>query len=477
MNTISLEDLINLIKSYNPQNVDKIVDAYNYASFYHRNQKRASGEDYIIHPLNVAYILAQVQADTPTVCAGLLHDTLEDTKASKNEIAHYYSDDVANLVDDVTNIKDLSFTTEELYYANFRKLMQAMMKDIRSIIIKLADRLHNMRTLEYKTSEKQQEKSQETLSIYAPIAYYLGAYRWSIELEDASFKYLMPDEFERISEIRNSFEEENKPIVEEMGVKVKRLLDNKGIPNDLRIRIKNVYGIYTKLKEGKKISDIHDLIALKVIVDTIDNCYSSLGAVHSLYLPRNDKIRDYIGAPKTNLYMSLHSTVYGPNGFVHVQVRTEEMDIISAYGLPAFWHLEKENAINEMEDKLKNKCQFYKSLVEIDSIFENNKEFVEKIKNEVLSDKVYVYTTSGVAIELPKGSTVIDHAYKIGVDIANSMVGAMVNDEPVRFDYVLKSKDRVKIITQELSEGPKEEWEDMAQTSYAKAMIKKYLPQ
>ena len=477
MNNIRVEDLVTEVLSYNPNDIEKIIKAYDYASFCHENQKRESGEDYIIHPLNVAYILAQMQADTSTICAGLLHDTLEDTKATKEEIELLFGKEVAELVDGVTNIKDLRFTTEELKDVNTRKIITGITTDVRIIIIKLADRLHNMRTLSYKNLEKQKEKSLETMQIYAPFAYYIGAYRWKIELEDLAFKYLRPSEFDQISYKRDSFENENKPIVEEMLIKVKRLLDDKEIPNDLRIRIKNVYGIYTKLKEGKKMTDIHDLIALKVIVDDIDNCYRSLGVVHSLYKPLNYKFRDYICNPKTNMYMSLHSTVYGPNGFVHTQIRTEEMDKISAYGLPAFWDLEKGNARSEMQENLKNKCQFFNSLVEIDSIFDNNKEFVNSIKSEVFSDKVYVNTTSGEVIELPKGSTIIDFAYKLGPSIANSMVGAMVNDEQVSLNYVLKSKDRVKILINKLAPGPCEEWENIAQTSYAKTMIKKYLMQ
>ena len=473
MNTISLDDLINLFSSYNP-NIDdltKIVKAYEYASIYHAGQYRESGEEYITHPLNVAYILAQMQADTNTVCAGLLHDVLEDTKSTKEEIEHEFGSEVAHLVDGVTNIKDLSFTTEEMKYYNTRKIITSITDDVRIIIIKLADRLHNMRTLNYKRTGKQQEKALETLEIYAPFAYYIGAYRWKIELEDLSFKYLKPDEFNAMSYKRSCFERENTPIVEEMLYKIKRILDDKKIPNDLRIRIKNVYGIYQKLQEGKKLNDIHDLIALKVIVDDIDNCYVSLGVVHSLYRPLHYKIRDYICCPKTNGYMSLHSTVYGPNGFVHTQVRTEEMDKISAFGLPAYWDLNRGNARTEMQKNLREKCQFYSSLVEIDSMFDDNKEFCESIKNEVFSDKDYIYTISGEVVELPKGSTIIDFAYKLNPALANSMTGAMVNDEVVPLNYVLQTKDRVKIITNDLNMGPQENWENIAQTSLAKKLI------
>ena len=474
MSNISFIDLINEVKKYNnnQDDINLITKAYNFAYVYHSGQKRESGEEYIIHPLNVAYILSIMHADTDTLCAALLHDVLEDTVASKEDIINEFNTEIAMLVDGVTNIKDLSFNkSEEVSYANKRKIITGITKDVRIIIIKLADRLHNMRTLNYKKANKQKEKSIETMEIYIPFAYYIGAYNLKIELEDLSFKYLKPDDYKRVTEQRSVIKRKYEYILLDMEDKLKRILENKEIPNTIRVRIKNVYGIYQKLKEGKQMTDINDLLALKVIVDDIDNCYRTLGIVHSLYKPKNDKFRDYICNPKTNMYQSLHTTVYSGDRFIHTQIKTNEMDKIAQFGLPAFWDMKKGNARNEMQEELSNKFQFFNSLVEMDSIFNDNKEFVDSVKKEVFTDKIYVYTPFGTVVELPKESTIVDYAYKVYKDKATKMIGAIVNDKNVDFNYVLQNKDRVKIIIDELSKGPKCDLESYAKTYYVRKLL------
>ncbi len=478
MNSICLNDLINEVKKYNTnqKDIDLIIKAYNYASFYHDGQKRESGEEYITHPLNVAFILAETHADTDTLCAGLLHDTLEDTKATKEDIEHEFNKNIAELVDGVTNIKDLEFSSvEEVNNANMRKIIVGVTKDVRIILIKLADRLHNMRTLNYKKSNKQREKSIETLEIYAPFAYYLGAYRLYCELSDLSFMYLKPNEFEVLKQQRINIKEQYMPLVEEMSYKVSRILNDKEIPYDIRIRVKNVYGIYEKLSEGKRLVDIHDLLALKVIVDSVDNCYLTLGVVHSLYKPLNYKFRDYICTPKTNGYQSLHTTVYSGDRFIHTQIRTHDMDKIASFGFNAYWDVQGDTR-SVMQKEISDKCQFYTSLKEIDSIFTNNNEFVKSVKSEVFSEKVYVYDTLGNVSELPKGSTIIDYAYRVRGPEAAKLVGALVNDKSVSLNYVLQSKDRIKLIIDNLSKGPSSDWSQIAHTSYAKSLILKNKP-
>ena len=332
MNKLTIDDLLNLVKSYNPDEVEIIKRAYYYADNLHSGQKRQSGDPYIIHPLNVAYILASMHADRDTICAGLLHDTLEDTHVTKEDISHDFNPEIASLVDGVTKISKLNFSTkQEQNVANTRKIITGITSDVRIIIIKLADRLHNMRTLEYKTEFKQKENSLETMDIFVPLAYYIGAYRIKSELEDLSFRYLKPD-------IYMSLLDKNK-----------------------------------RLHEGEKLSDIHDLFSLKIMVDEIDDCYRGLRYVHSLYHPINSKFKDYICNPKTNMYSSLHTTVFGPEGrLIQTQIRTFDMDKIASFGLTAYFDINKGDARKVMQEDLKNKYQFFSSLLEINSVFADN---------------------------------------------------------------------------------------------------------
>ena len=476
MNSITINDLLINLSEYNPDAISDVKKAYDYASYLHNGQVRQSGDPYISHPLNVAYILSEMHADCDTVCAGLLHDTLEDTNIKKEDIAHDFNQNVANLVDGVTKLSKMNFSSkQDQNYANTRKIITGITDDVRIIIIKLADRLHNMRTLEFKSEFKQKENSLETMEIFVPLAYYIGAYRIKSELEDLSLKYLKPDVYKRIGEKKIKLEETFDDILKEMLYKIETLLNDRNIPNEIKVRTKNIYGIYKRLSEGHKLSDIHDLLALKIMVDEIENCYIGLYLVHSKYKPINDKFKDYICNPKTNMYRSLHTTVFGPEDrLVRTQIRTFDMDKIASFGLTAYWDIEKGKARDVMQDDLKQKYQFFKSLIEINSIFGDNQEFVNQVKNELFANKIYVYTTKGDIIELPIGSTIIDYAYKLDTDIGNTMVGAFVNDEYVPVDYVLHNKDRVRIVTNELSYGPKEKWLDIAKTSLAKSKIKEF---
>lgn len=476
MNNITLQDLLEKLKEYNPDEIEIVKKAYNYADNLHSGQMRQSGEPYISHPLNVAYILAEMHADRDTICAGLLHDTLEDTNITKEDISHDFNQNVANLVDGVTKLSKMNFSSkQDQNYANTRKIITGITEDVRIIIIKLADRLHNMRTLQFKSEFKQKENALETMEIFVPLAYYIGAYRIKSELEDLSLQYLKPDMYKKITERKMRLEESSDECLKEMLYKIEALLNAKNIPNEIKIRTKNIYGIYKRLNEGHKLSDIHDLLALKIMVDEVANCYYTLGMIHKEYHPINDKFKDYICNPKTNMYQSLHTTVFGPDDrLVQTQIRTFDMDKVASFGLTAYWDEQKGKARDVMQEDLKQKFQFFKSLTEINSMFGDNQQFVNQVKTELFADRVYVYTTKGDIIELPKGATPIDFAYKIHTDIGNTMVGVFVNDEFVPIDYVLKNKDRVRIVTDDLSFGPSEDWIDKAQTSLAKRKIRDF---
>ena len=417
-----------------------------------------------------------MHADRDTICAGLLHDTLEDTKVTKEEIAENFNSDVANLVDGVTKMSKMNFSSkEDQNLANTRKIITGITTDVRTIIIKLADRLHNMRTLQFKSEFKQKENALETMEIFVPLAYYIGAYRIKSELEDLSLQYLKPDMYKKIEERKLRLEESSNDCLKEMLYKIETLLNDKNIPNEIKIRTKNIYGIYKRLNEGHKLSDIHDLLALKIMVDEVENCYRTLYLIHNEYHPINDKFKDYICNPKTNMYQSLHTTVFGPDDrLVQTQIRTFDMDKIASFGLSTYWDIEKGNAREVMQKDLSGKYQFFNSLVEINKVFGDNKEFINQVKNELFSNKIYVYTTKGEIMELPKGASVIDFAYKIHTDVGNTMVAAQVNNEYVDVMTELKNKDRVKIITDDLSYGPREDWEDKAVTTYAKRKIREF---
>ncbi len=476
MNNLSIDGLLLKVAEYDASGVSMVKKAYSCAFDLHKGQKRQSGEDYIIHPLSVAYILAEMHADRDTVCAGLLHDTLEDTSYTKEDVASDFNKDVANLVDGVTKISKMNFSSkQDQNYANTRKIITSITEDVRIVIIKLADRLHNMRTLQYKSEFKQKENAMETMDIFVPLAYYIGAYRIKSELEDLSLQYLYPDIYRRIEDKKLRIEDDSRYCLECMLYNIESILKDRDIPYEIKIRTKNIYGIYKRLKQGHKLNDIHDLLSLKVMVDSIMNCYQTLGIVHSKYHPINDKFKDYIFNPKTNMYRSLHTTVFGEDDrLVQMQIRTFDMDKIASFGLTAYWDINKGDARGVMQKELKEKYQFFESLVEINSVFADNQEFVNQVKSEILSNKIYVYTTRGDIIELPVGATAIDFAYKIHPDIGNTMIYAIVNDKVVKADYILHNKDRVKIVTDVLSFGPRREWLGKVKTTRARSMIRDF---
>lgn len=476
MNEITFIDLLNNLKNYDEESVNLIKKAYECANKLHDGQFRQSGEPYIIHPLNVAYILTEEKADANTICAGFLHDTLEDTDYTKEDIIRDFNEEVAILVEGVTKISKLNFSTKtEQNMANTRKIITGLITDPRIIVVKLADRLHNMRTLEFKNVFKQRENSVETMEIFAPLAYYIGAYKIKGELEDLSLKFLYPDEYKRVEEMRFNVENESKKCLQEMLETIHNVLSDNNINHEIKTRTKNIYGIYKRLSEGSTLPEIHDLLALKVMVDSIPICYQTLGFVHEKYHPVNEMFKDYICNPKTNMYRSLHTTVFGPEDrLVQTQIRTHQMEELALLGLPAYLNIEG-NSKEKFKSEFKKKYQFVDSLVELDSSFIDNQEFVKQVQKELFKDRIYVYTTRGDVIELPKDSTVIDFAYQIHTELGNNIVSGLVNDEIVNPLYILHDKDRVQVIIDEKSNGPKEEWFDKVQTTRAKRKIKEFI--
>ena len=473
MEKLTLNDLLAKVAEYNIENLEIVKKAYYYAEELHRGQKRQSGEDYIVHPLNVAYILAEMYADKDTICAALLHDTLEDTEITKEQIAKDFNETVSYLVDGVTKISRMNISTkEEQNMANTRKIITSMRNDIRIIIIKLADRLHNMRTLQYKSEDKQKENSQETLLLYVRLADRIGLHVLKRELEDLSLQYINNDEYNRIKEMRLKVAEDSKECIQEMLGTINDLLNNQNIPHEEMVRIKNIYGIYKKIQRGYRLTEIHDLLSLKVIVDNINDCYPTLRWIHWKYKPINRKFKDYISVCKPNGYQSLHTTIFGEDGrLVQTQIRTPQMNQVASYGLAANWGDYPENANLVMQQEWKTNDPFYDSLVEIDSQYANDKEFVDQVYRELLGDRISVYTQTG-KLELPKGATPIDVAYNIHTEVGNNMVGAIINGKEAEIGKQLKQNDNVRIITDDTSIGPNASWLTQTATTKAKRKIK-----
>lgn len=473
---ISLETLINTVSRYNLYGTDKIKKAYEYAKIKHTGQYRESGEEYITHPLAVAIILARLNADTDTICAGLLHDVIEDTNTTQEDIAAEFGQSVATLVMGVTNLTKLSISDKNrLDIANLRKLMLGMARDVRILIIKLADRLHNMMTLQYKKNPlKQQKKSLETLDIYVPIAENLGLYNVKTDLEDKCFMFLKPDEYKRTSEKRDNYLRATASLVQEVSEKVNTILTSSEIPNTIKFRLKSVYGIY---KSKGNIEDIHDLLAFKIILDNIEDCYLSLRYIHDEYKPISGYFHDYIACPKPNHYQGLHTTVLSPDSrLMQMQMKTAQMEKVGEYGITDYWHGDDETGFKRMQDALEAEYPFFKSVIEANKLANSNAEFINLIKSEIFAEKVSVLTKEGKIIDdLTKGSTVVDFAYRIHSEIGNNMIVAIVNGKPVSFDYQLKDNDQVRIITDEFAEGPTKEWLEFAKTARARKKIREFL--
>ena len=470
------EKLITYITDEN--DLDMIRKADMLAFEKHFGVKRKSGEDYIIHPLNVAYILTEIYADAKTIQAALLHDVVEDTDVTIEEIEEMFGSEVALLVNGVTKINRLNFQGDnEAMIANHRKILVGLTEDVRVIIIKLADRLHNMRTIWALPEKKQKQKAKETLDILTPIAHRLGIGSIKSELEDLSLRYYKPDTYFDIVEKLNKSKAERDQLVIEMKQSVSSLLNEHGIKHEIKGRSKSIYSIYKKLDKGKKFSDIFDLLALRVFVDTASECYQALGIIHSKYRPIPKRFKDYVAMPKTNMYQSLHTTVFGEGGQLYeIQIRTYEMDKVAELGIASHWSY-KENGSNvkaNMKNTMEQKLQFFRNIMDLKQEETNDADFVKSVSEEVLKENVYVFTPKGDVIELPSGSTPIDFAYRVHSGVGDKMVGAIVNNNIVPLDYVLKDNDIIKINTNKNSIGPSREWINMAYTSSAKNKIKAF---
>ena len=470
---ITFDELHDKVSTYitNKDDLKLITKSYLYAFEKHFGQKRHTGEDYIVHPLNVAYILADINADYQTICAALLHDTIEDCDVTKEELANEFSMEIANLVDGVTKINKLNFNGDnEAMLANHRKIIVGLTEDVRVIFIKLADRLHNMRTLWILSEKSQKSNSKETLDILVPIAHRLGMNKIKSELEDLSLRYSKPDVFFSIVEKLNQSKVERNANVDLMKESLTNLLNNHGVKHKIKGRAKSIYSIYKKLDTGRRFSDIYDLLALRIFVDTEQDCYQTIGLIHSKYRPIPKRFKDYIAMPKENGYQSLHTTVFGENGQLYeVQIRTYEMDQVAEHGIASHWSY-KEKGKTIMQSAMEEKLQFFRSIMEL-SQEESDEMFINSVKEDVLKSIIYVFTPKGDVIELPKGATPIDFAYRVHSKVGDSMVGAIVNGNIVPLDYKLQDNDIVKINTNKTS-TPSREWLNMAYTAQAKNKIK-----
>lgn len=456
---------------------EKIWEAYEFAKNAHEGQKRATGEDYIIHPIAVMEILIDIEVDQETLIASLLHDVAEDTEYGLDDIKQRFGEDVAQLVDGVTKLNKIHFSSkEEVQAENFRKMFLSMAEDIRVVLIKLADRLHNMRTIGFKSPEKQKEKAQETLDIYAPLAHRLGIYKIKWELEDICLRYLDPDSYYElvgsISQKRTERENYLEKIVAEMNTKISEM----GIEAEIEGRPKHFYSIYKKMKsQHKKIDEIYDLFATRVIVPTVGDCYAVLGLVHELYKPLPGRFKDYIAMPKVNMYQSLHSTVVGPDGVpFEVQIRTFKMHRTAEYGIAAHWLYKEGKTAKKQDDELEAKLTWLRQLLEWQKDMSDASEFMDLLKTGLVLDEVFVFTPKGEVRSLPAGSVPIDFAYQIHSEIGNSMYGAKVNGRMVPLNYKLHSGDIVEVLTSDKVQGPSRDWLNIVQTNSAKSKIRNW---
>ena len=445
MNKLTIDDLLNLVKSYNPDEVEIIKRAYYYADNLHSGQKRQSGEPYIIHPLNVSYILASMHADRDTICAGLLHDTLEDTHITKEDISHDFNPEIASLVDGVTKLGQIKYQSkEETQAENLRKMFLAMAKDIRVVIIKLIDRLHNMRTLNFMPRAKQLLISKETLDVYAPLAHRLGMSKIKIELEDLALKYLDPVAYEEIRQSINQKKDEREKYIRDIMDVLREKLDQMNIKSQVTGRAKHFYSIFRKMyTQNKTIDELYDLFAVRIIVDTVADCYAVLGMVHDLYTPVPMRFKDYIAMPKPNMYQSLHTTVIGPNGTpFEIQIRTWEMHRIAENGIAAHWkYKEGISGKTDMDSKL----EWVRQLLDTQTNIIDTDDFFNTLKFDLFEEEVFVFTPQGKVISLPAKSTVIDFAFAIHSEVGYKMSGAKVNGKIVPNNYMVQNGEIVEV--------------------------------
>ncbi|MDE6203376.1 MAG: bifunctional (p)ppGpp synthetase/guanosine-3',5'-bis(diphosphate) 3'-pyrophosphohydrolase [Lachnospiraceae bacterium] len=481
-------DLVLRVQKYHPSDdISLIEKAYHLAAKAHENQVRKSGEPYIIHPLCVAIVLADLEMDKETIAAGLLHDVIEDTIMTEAEITEQFGKDVALLVDGVTKLEQLQFSSEsgdktldrfEMQAENLRKMFLAMAKDIRVIIIKLADRLHNMRTLKYKSPESQQRIARETMEIYSPIAQRLGISKIKVELDDLSLKYLEPEAYydlvDKIAVRKSVREKYIQNIVDE----VSEHIVNAGIKAQIDGRVKHFFSIYKKMKnQNKTIDQIYDLFAVRIIVDTVKDCYAALGVIHEMYKPIPGRFKDYIAMPKANMYQSLHTTLIGTSGQpFEIQIRTYEMHKAAEYGIAAHWKYKVASDGKKIEDSEEEKLSWLRQILEWQRDMSDNKEFMNLLKSDLdlFSDSVYCFTPTGEVKNLPAGSTPIDFAYSIHSAVGNRMIGARVNGRLVTIEYEIKNGDRIEILTSQNSKGPSRDWLNVVKSTQAKNKINQW---
>ena len=477
----TIEDVIKQAKMHNRKSDSKLImRAYKYALENHGDQKRKSGEPYIIHPIQVAYTLAELGLDDATICAALMHDLAEDTAVTLNDISSEFSPEIAEMVNGVTKLAKIKYVSaEEQQVENYRKMFLAMGKDIRVILIKLADRLHNIRTLKFLKRDRQIAIAQETIDLYAPLANRLGVFSMKWELEDQAFKYLYPEEYREIVEGIAKKREERLKFIDQIVDEIKINLKKEKIVCEITGRAKHLYSIYRKMKrDNKTLDQIYDLFALRILVNSVKDCYAALGVVHELYTPMPGRFKDYIAVPKPNMYQSLHTTLLGPNGTpFEVQIRTYNMHRIAEFGIAAHWaykeqsflHGKKEN-VTVKEDKL----AWLRESLEWQKDMQNPDEFMSTLKTELVEDSVYVFTPKGQIKILPKGSTPIDFAYSIHADIGNKMVGAKINSKMMPIITPLHNGDIVDIMTNDNSKGPSRDWLKFVKSSSAKTKIQQW---
>ncbi len=470
-----IEDLIKIIEKYmTEEELAFVMKAYEYAKLMHKDQKRKSGEPYIIHPVNVAIILADLDMDVETIVSALLHDVVEDTPATYDDIKEMFSEDVAKIVDGVTKLNKLNYKSSEAFQAeNLRKMILAMNNDIRVIIVKLADRLHNLRTLEYMNEEKRKQKAQETIEIYAPLAGRLGIFKIKWELEDLSLRYLDPEGYYDLVEKINKKRSEREKEINEIIKKISAELDKQELHYDISGRPKNFYSIYKKMKgKSKSFESIYDLIAVRILVDTVKDCYAVLGIVHSMWKPLPGRFKDYIAMPKPNMYQSLHTTVISDTGEIfEIQIRTYEMHEVAEYGIAAHWKYKGGKTQGKDVD---SKLDWLRQLLEWQKDLKDPKEFIDTLKIDFFDDEVFVFTPNGDVVDLPEGSTPVDFAYRVHTGVGNTCVGAKVDSRIVPLNYKLKNGNIVEVITQKSSSGPSRDWLKFVKSPRAKQKIKQW---
>lgn len=470
-----IEDLIKIIEKYmTEEELTFVMKAYEYAKLMHKDQKRKSGEPYIIHPVNVAIILADLDMDVETIVSALLHDVVEDTPATYDDIKEMFSEDVAKIVDGVTKLNKLNYKSSEAFQAeNLRKMILAMNNDIRVIIVKLADRLHNLRTLEYMNEEKRKQKAQETIEIYAPLAGRLGIFKIKWELEDLSLRYLDPEGYYDLVEKINKKRSEREKEINEIIKKISAELDKQELHYDISGRPKNFYSIYKKMKgKSKSFESIYDLIAVRILVDTVKDCYAVLGIVHSMWKPLPGRFKDYIAMPKPNMYQSLHTTVISDTGEIfEIQIRTYEMHEVAEYGIAAHWKYKGGKSQGKDVD---SKLDWLRQLLEWQKDLKDPKEFIDTLKIDFFDDEVFVFTPNGDVVDLPEGSTPVDFAYRVHTGVGNTCVGAKVDSRIVPLNYKLKNGNIVEVITQKSSSGPSRDWLKFVKSPRAKQKIKQW---